>query len=72
MDLTVFFCGNCGSTIYKKATEKTFHGVIVLLAGTVDGGDGVEAAPERELWIKYRADWVQPVAGALQDLEFPQ
>ncbi|KAJ5779185.1 hypothetical protein N7457_006905 [Penicillium paradoxum] len=73
MDITVFFCGNCGSTIYKKATEQTFYGLIILLAGTVDEGEGVEqAAPEREFWVKHRAKWVQPVVGALQDQEFPR
>ncbi|PLB44218.1 hypothetical protein P170DRAFT_513439 [Aspergillus steynii IBT 23096] len=72
MNLTVFFCGGCGSAIYKTATQKIFHGKIILLVGTVDEEQGIEkAAPAREFYVKYRGDWVQPVDGAVQDQEFP-
>lgn len=72
MDLTLHFCDNCGTTIYKTATLDMFAGVIVLLAGTVDGGQGVEkASPNSELWVKYRADWVPSVGGVAQVNEFP-
>ncbi|KAE8152343.1 Mss4-like protein [Aspergillus avenaceus] len=68
MDLSVFFCGGCGSTIYKKATGDMFKGVIVLLVGTVDNAEGVEkAVPDREFYVKHRGDWLQPVQGAVQD-----
>ncbi|KAJ5637446.1 hypothetical protein N7490_007325 [Penicillium lividum] len=71
MDLTLNFCENCGITIYKTATLNIFDGVIVLLAGTVDEGQGVEKAkPERELWVKYRGDWLPPLEGVAQDQEF--
>lgn len=72
MDLTIYFCGNCGSAIYKTATKETFRGQIVLMVGTMNDGDGIEkAAPAREFYVKYRGGWVQPVIGAAQDQEFP-
>ncbi|KAJ5921072.1 hypothetical protein N7466_009398 [Penicillium verhagenii] len=72
MDLTVNFCENCGTTIFKTASAKDFAGVIILAAGTVDQGQGVEKAkPERELWVKYRGNWLPPLEGAIQNQEFP-
>ncbi|KAJ5738116.1 hypothetical protein N7493_001271 [Penicillium malachiteum] len=73
MVLTLHFCENCGTTIYKTASLDIFAGVIVLLAGTVDGGQGVEKAkPKSELWIKYRVDWLPSLEGVTQVQEFPE
>ncbi|KAJ6021156.1 hypothetical protein N7540_006660 [Penicillium herquei] len=73
MDLTLHFCQNCGTTIYKTATLDMFAGVLVLLAGTVDGGQGIEKAkPKSELWTKYRADWLSSLEEVAQVNEFPE
>ena len=71
MQLTVSFCGNCGTALYKEADADAFKGVVIVQAGTLDDLNGLESAqPEDELYVKYRASWVPTVATAKQNEEF--
>ncbi|KAL2073568.1 hypothetical protein VTL71DRAFT_10894 [Oculimacula yallundae] len=70
LTLTVHFCVKCGTKIYKEGTAKGFKGVVIVQAGTLDGGigDGMGDARDEmglgdvvvgaELWVKERVDWV--------------
>lgn len=67
--LTVYFCGQCGSTIYK--THELFPGVVVILTGTLDDTEKFEELkPEVELYVKHRASWLPELTWALQKEEF--
>lgn len=67
--MTVRFCGDCGSALYKTAAAEEFKGLRIVMAGTLDGvgeGGGVETKPDGELWVKYRVPWLQEIKGAQQ------
>ncbi|CEJ60850.1 hypothetical protein PMG11_09406 [Penicillium brasilianum] len=67
--LTIYFCGDCGTGIYK--THELFPQKVVVLAGTLDEADGLELAkPEVELWTKYRSSWLTGLDFAEQKEEF--
>lgn len=67
--LTIYFCGDCGSTIYK--THELFPGSVVVLAGTLDDANGLEQAkPQVELFTKRRPSWLPGLSWAEQKDEF--
>ena len=45
--LTLSFCERCGTTCFKTADN--MEGVVIVLAGTLDGGGLEQAKPEAEL-----------------------
>jgi hypothetical protein len=73
LEMHFYGCEKCPSTLYKRLPTG-FPGVLILLAGHLDGAGepraegGLEAwgAPQAELWVKYRLPWVQEVKGAKQ------
>lgn len=72
MNLTVHFCSNCGSCIYKEADGEAFKGTVIVQAGTLDKG-GMElkdAKPGAELWVKRRVPWLEDLKGVAQLQEF--
>lgn len=71
MKLTVNFCDNCGSTIYKIADHELFRGNAVVQAGALDDPQGLEQAkPELEVYTKYRAPWLPNLDWAMKKPEF--
>jgi hypothetical protein len=67
--LTVYFCGDCGTTIYK--THELFPGMVVILAGTLDDPQGLEQAkPMVELFSKHRVSWLPGLSWTEQKEEF--
>jgi hypothetical protein len=60
MTLTIYFCENCGTKIYKEGSADAFKGVAIVQAGTLDGGVGekVEGIEDvkigGELYVKDR------------------
>ena len=72
MPLTVKFCGTCGTTLYKTANTEAFKGIAILLAGTIDDPKALDqAAPDMELWVKYRTSWLPVLSQVAQHQEFP-
>jgi hypothetical protein len=72
MTLTVHFCSNCGSTVYKEADSEMFKGTVIVQAGTLDKG-GMEldnVKPGAELWVKQRVPWLEDMKGVAQLQEF--
>ncbi|KAJ9641058.1 hypothetical protein H2199_005726 [Coniosporium tulheliwenetii] len=63
--ITSFFCGDCGSTMYRESGS--FPGLKIVKAGVMDDVEALaEAKPDAELYTKTRVNWVQPVPGADQ------
>ncbi|KAK9495379.1 Mss4-like protein [Lipomyces doorenjongii] len=71
MLLSIHFCPNCATTIYKTADAEKFKGLVILQAGTLDNGlaIGMEK-PNAEFWTKYRTSWLKEVNGLKQFNEF--
>jgi hypothetical protein len=72
MTLTIHFCSNCGSTIYKEGDGDNFKGTVIVQAGTLDKGDleleNVNVGAE--LWVKQRGAWLGDMKGVAQLQEF--
>ncbi|PSN73434.1 hypothetical protein BS50DRAFT_186835 [Corynespora cassiicola Philippines] len=64
-EITSYFCGDCGSTMWREG--KTFSGLVIIKVGTLDADDALEnAKPVAELFVPCRPSWVAPIEGAAQ------
>jgi hypothetical protein len=72
MTLTVHFCDNCGSTLYKEGDSEVFKGVAIVQAGTLDGQEMKleDVNLGAELYVKYRVGWLGEMKGTAQCQEF--
>ena len=78
MTLTIYFCENCGTKIYKEGSADAFKGIAIVQAGTLDGGVGEKVEGMRiedvkiggELYVKDRVRWLQGRDGTGQMKEF--
>ncbi|KAH8752351.1 Mss4-like protein [Hyaloscypha sp. PMI_1271] len=74
MTLTLHFCENCGTKIYKDMDGEAFKGFAIVQAGTLDAGEGgMEIGDVKlgaELWVKNRVPWLGSMEGAGQLQEF--
>jgi hypothetical protein len=71
MNLTIFFCEDCGTGIYKEADADMFQGIVVVQVGTLDDMNALnQAQPDEELYIKHRASWLPKIPSAGQIQEF--
>lgn len=70
-DLTIFFCGDCGTTIYKQADGDMFENVSLVQSGTLDGSARDKISkPSSELNVKCRTSWLAEVSNAVQKQGF--
>ncbi|KAK4073152.1 uncharacterized protein Triagg1_5432 [Trichoderma aggressivum f. europaeum] len=70
-NLTKFFCGDCGTTIYKQADADMFAPVSLVQAGTLDGpAKDKVSQPVAELNVKIRQPWLAEVGSAAQKQGF--
>jgi hypothetical protein len=78
MTLTIYFCENCGTKIYKEGSADAFKGIAIVQASTLDGrigekveGMGIEDVKiGGELYVKDRVGWLQGRDGTGQMREF--
>lgn len=69
-NISSFFCGDCGSTLWRQG--ETFGDARIIKVGVMDDTDALEnAAPAIELYAKERVSWVSPVNGAGQKTGMP-
>jgi hypothetical protein len=61
--MTSFFCGDCGSTLWRSS--ETYGTSKIIKAGTLDGDDalGSTAKPAVELFSKHRIPWLPAIEG---------
>lgn len=66
INITVHFCGDCGSPIYKTG-DQNFEGTAIVQVGTLDDPESLkQVRPQEELYSKYRALWLPSLEGAVQ------
>ncbi|KAK9372181.1 Mss4-like protein [Lipomyces chichibuensis] len=71
MMLSLHFCPNCATVLYKTADSEKMKGLVILQAGTLDNGLAINMEkPNAELWTKYRTSWLEEVTGSKQCNEF--
>lgn len=65
--MTVTFCSECGSALSKDADAEAFKGLVIVLAGCLDGEGVLEGLNvQAEMWTKYKVGWLGEVSGAKQ------
>ena len=70
MILTIFFCPDCGSPLWKEATAELFKGFKVVQAGTLTESEKLNDGVDAELYTTTRAPWLVALSGADQRAEF--
>lgn len=65
-----YFCGDCGTTIYKIAIAEPFAPYVLVQAGTLEGDEMAQMTPDVEIWTCRRADWMSPLGNAAQKEQF--
>jgi hypothetical protein len=69
--MTVTFCADCGSALSKEADAEAFRGMVIVLAGCLDGPEVLEEVrPQAEMWTKYRVGWRGGLEGTKQFEKF--
>lgn len=70
MVLELFFCGKCGTTVWKTGDAPSLIGRTIIEVGTLDGENTLDnIKPEREINTSWRASWLEPVKGLPQSQE---
>jgi len=71
MTLTIYFCGNCGSAVYKVGDSEAFKGTVIVQAGTLDGQMKLaDVKLGAELWVSQRVPFLGALEGVGQMQEF--
>ncbi|OCK74281.1 hypothetical protein K432DRAFT_386903 [Lepidopterella palustris CBS 459.81] len=64
------FCGECSTLICKETDADGFQGLLILEAGSLDGGFE-EFKPAAEIFVKHRTAWLGELNGLAQFQEKP-
>jgi hypothetical protein len=70
MTLTVVFCSECGTTLWKEATAPQFKGVKLVQAGTLSDAKKLDEKLDAELYVPERASWLRRLDKAAQKESF--
>lgn len=63
--ITIFFCGDCGTTIWSQSAA--FGDTKAVKMGTLDSDGALEdAKPLLELYVRTRPSWIPAITGAAQ------
>ncbi|KAL7934693.1 Mss4-like protein [Trichoderma chlorosporum] len=66
-NLKIFFCPDCGTTLYKQADADLLSAFSLVQAGTLDGPTKVKIhQPAAELNVKVRQPWLVAAGEAAQ------
>jgi len=64
-NITSFFCGRCGTTLWREPEKPP--GVLVIKAGILEGTEVDDEMPRREAFVSRRPPWISPLPNAKQD-----
>ena len=70
MTITLFFCPECGTLLWKEATRDEFRGLKVALVGTLSDAEALKGGVDAEFYVKERMSWLSRLAGTAQKSEF--
>jgi len=63
-NMVSFFCGDCGSTIYRESSG--YPGVVMIKAGCVDDLDAEDMKPQLEMYHQSHAHFLPAIDGMEQ------
>lgn len=66
MMLAIFFCTECGTTLWKEATCDALKGMKLVQAGTLDNKKLLSEAIKVEMYTTERVPWLASLNGAAQ------
>ncbi|KAI8712532.1 CENP-V/GFA domain-containing protein [Fusarium sp. LHS14.1] len=66
MIIKLFFCSDCGTTMWKEASAPQFKGVKIVQAGTLTDPTNFTGKIDVELYAPERASWLVALQGAEQ------
>ncbi|KAL7947495.1 Mss4-like protein [Trichoderma barbatum] len=65
-DMTSYFCGDCGSTLYRTSTFS--DKAVSVMIGGIEGLQTIEdCKADIELFVRNRPSWMTPIPGAQQE-----
>lgn len=70
MTLTIFFCPECGTTLWKEASADAFKGVKLIQAGTLTDKSILNQTMDAELYTTERVTWLASIGRADQKEQF--
>lgn len=70
MKITLFFCPECGTALWKEADSDAFKGLKLVQAGTVSDVSQLQKGMDTELWVTYRVPWLAAIDGVEQKSQF--
>ncbi|KAL1872721.1 hypothetical protein Daus18300_004267 [Diaporthe australafricana] len=62
--ITSFFCGDCGTTIWRET--ESYGDSKIIKVGTLDGDALEDASPAVELFVRNRPSWLPALASTEQ------
>jgi hypothetical protein len=70
MIVTVFFCSECGNTLWKEATGEGMKGMKLIQAGTLQDTSKLNDDIDAELYVGTRVSWLAPLSDVAQKEQF--
>ncbi|KAI9038461.1 GFA family protein [Aspergillus affinis] len=70
MVLTIFFCPDCGTTLWKEATAKQLQGLKLVQAGTLTEPASLDEGVDAEFYTSTRVPWILPLGEVEQRGQF--
>ncbi|EXM14016.1 CENP-V/GFA domain [Fusarium oxysporum f. sp. vasinfectum] len=70
MTLIMFFCPDCGTTLWMEATAPQFKGLKLIQAGTLTNAKKLNDKVDAEFYVLERASWLVPIENAAQSKDF--
>ncbi|EWZ28518.1 hypothetical protein FOZG_17731 [Fusarium oxysporum Fo47] len=70
MALIMFFCPDCGTTLWMEATAPQFKGLKLIQAGTLTDAKKLNDKVDAEFYVLERASWLVPIENAAQSKDF--
>jgi hypothetical protein len=68
-ELSSYFCGSCGTTLYRINQHPDMKNLIMFRAPVLDQieeFDSEKGTPTAETYCERRPDWLKPIEGAIQ------
>ncbi|KAJ4137891.1 hypothetical protein NW754_001536 [Fusarium falciforme] len=68
-EIDYHFCPDCATILAKESEADMFKSFYCVPAGTIDGND-IQKKPDVEFWTSRKPEWINPIEGVEQMLQF--